>query len=369
MSNIYSASSQYANRPADERFTSLADMIAAAVEDKNLSAERTYNLRDLRAVATPTDVRLASPLAQATLTHWSFGQLCRSVAAPAGYLRDGLSPALAADCLNYGIQQAPVGTRLNLLLRQANGNPEPIVRAATSDSYARVWDAELYGQVARVITDRDDRWQLPMTWEGTRAGAYRGDRDSFLIITNGGSIVDDPSLRGGSNAGNGQMFRGLLIRNSEVGAAAITIEQILFRFICGNHILWGAVIDRKFKRRHVGAGVLHKTAREISSIAFQWAQASTERDNAIIKGLVSLELAHTRDAVIDELQAIGATREQAIRMYDRCEATEAASPRSYWGLAQGATRASQDTTYQDERYALDKLAAAVLARGAKRVAA
>lgn len=367
MSNIDTACNQYAHRPADERFPSLDAMIAAAIEDKNLSVERTYNLRDLRAVPTSAgDLRLASPKGEAFLTHWSFGQLARTVGAPGGYLRDGLSAQLAADCLNYGMSETAPGTAANLLIKQANGNPDPIIRACTSDSYGRVWDAELYGAVAHDITARDEKWTLPPTWNGEPAGAYRGDRDSFLILTNGGSIVEDPTLR---KQGNGQMFRGIMVRNSEVGAAAVTIETILYRYVCGNHMLWGAAIDKRFRRRHVGTRVTRDVIREVSRIAYQWAQASPERDNAIIRTLIDSEIAHTKEAVIDELRAMGATAEQASAMYARCEQTEQANPRSYWGAVQGLTRLSQETPYQNERYELDKLASIVLARGAKRVAA
>jgi hypothetical protein len=245
----------------------------------------------------------------------------------------------------------------------ANGTPQ--IRSPTSDSYGRVWDSVLYGAIADRITQHDPSWSLPPTWSGESAGAYRGDRDSFLILVNGGSIVTDPSL---SN-GNGAMFRGLLVRNSEVGAASITIEQILFRYVCGNHMLWGAVVDHAFKRRHVGDRVLRDTIREISTIAYRWIHQSGARDESIIRGLISSEIAQTRDAVISELQKMGATRESATAAYDACEKNEPVSPRSYWGAAQGLTRISQDSGYQDERFTLDKLAAHILAKGRKLVAA
>lgn len=370
--NSQSAHAQYTHRPADERFPSIQALIDAAVHDKNLSGERTYNLRDLHAVATADDVQLASPRGAASLSHWSFGQLARTLGAPAGYLRDGLTPALAAECLNHGISQAPAGTTLNLLVRGANGQP-PMIRAINSESYGRAWDADLYGSLQAQLFAHDSSWQLPPTWTGEPAGAYRGDRDSFLIAVNGGSIVTDPSLRGGTagrgNGPNNGMYRGLLIRNSEVGAASITIESILFRYVCGNHMLWGAAVDRAFRRRHVGTSVLRDTLREIGTIAHRWIHRSAAADEVIIQGLIDRELAHTRDAVIDELRAMGFTAEQATSAYDRCERTEAVSPRSFWGIAQGATRLSQDAEYQDERYQLDKLAAVVLARGARLVAA
>jgi hypothetical protein len=286
--------------------------------------------------------------------------------APASYLRD-LPPAIAADCLNYGLQDSAPGTTANLLVKQNGG--EPLVRACTSDSYGRCWDADLYGSIAHQITERDGRWSLPPVWpdathpEGSVAGAYRGDRDSFLIVTNGGSIVTDPS----AGQGNGEMYRGVMVRNSEVGASSVVIETILYRYICGNHMLWGALYDSQFRRRHIGSHVTRDVIREIGRIAYTWANASVERDNAIIKSLIDHEIAHTKEAVVDELRKMGASKDQAEAAYVRCEQTEMVSPRSFWGAAQGLTRLSQDTQYQDERYELDKLAAVVMARGAKLV--
>ena len=365
MSNLMTAANQYATRPADERYDSIDALIAAALHDKNLSAERTYNLKDLRIAPTAAGdgLQLQSPKGSATMSHWAFGQLARTLEAPAAFLRDGLSPAIAADAMNYRIDQSAVGASVNLYVRGQNGQP-PLIRAATSESYARVHDSELYSATRDLITRHDDRWQLPPVWGGGVAGAYRGDRDSFLIMTNGGSIVNDPSAMG-KGTDSGAMYRGLMIRNSEVGAASISIESILFRYICGNHIVWGATIDRAFRRRHVGSKVLRETIREIGTIAQRWINHSASQDEAIIRRLIDLELASTKDAIVDELRAMGATKDQAVSAYETCERTESASPRSFWGLAQGLTRDSQLTQYQDDRLQLDRLAGLVLARGAK----
>jgi len=162
------------------------------------------------------------------------------------------------------------------------------------------------------------------------------------------------------------MYRGILVRNSEVGACSVVIDCVLYRHICGNHVLWGAVIDKQFRRRHVGQHVLRDTVREIGQVARQWMNRGESADQAIIRGLIDHELATTREAVVDELRAIGATKEQAEAAYDACEQHEQVSPRSYWGVAQGLTRVSQGE-YQDGRYGLDRLAMAVLQRGAKLV--
>lgn len=363
---------EYAHRPADERFPSLDALVDNARSDRERSIERAYNLKDLRAVPVEDSVQLESPRGRARFTHWSFGQLARTVGAPAAYLRD-LPPALAADCLNHGLQESPVGTSANLLVRAPNGDKTPTIRAATTDTYGRLWDSDLYGNVAQQLARQDSRWTLPPTWTGEPAGAYRGDRDSFLVLVNGGSIVVDPSLRNlptGSTqlSDNTTMYRGILLRNSEVGAASVIIERILFRYICGNHMLWGAIMDRQYRRRHVGVSVLRDTVREIARLAYDWGSASVARDNAVIKALVDHEVAATREGVIDELRAIGATLAQATAAYDTCERTEQVSPRSFWGAAQGLTRLSQDSGYQDDRYSMDKIAASLLAKGARQFA-
>jgi len=398
-STIDIAAREYAKRPADETFDSPAAMLAAATHDREHSREVTYNTRDLSVVPASTDGRtgayasnseittlqLQSPKGRAAFTHWSFGQLARMVGAPAAYLRE-LPPAIAADALNFGLHDAAEHATDAKILVKANG-VAPIIRACTSETYGRVWDAELYGATLETLA-RDPQWQTPPTWDGKPAGAYRGDRDSFLILVNGGSIVSDPSLRSGSvpafaagassiggslqgpNGGDaGAMYRGLMIRNSEVGACSVTIDTILFRYICGNHMLWGAMFDQRFRRRHVGDHARRDAIRTIYSVARKWAESPASADEAIIKGLIDREIAATRDAVIDELRNLGATREQAGAAYDTAERTEAASPRSFWGVAQGLTRISQASGYQDGRMELDQLAAAVLARGRKLVAA
>lgn len=368
MQTLTNANRLYARRGQDETFPSVQALVAAARQDKDHSAERTYSWKDLQFQAQQEDVRLQSPRGAASLTHWSFGQACRTLGAPAAFLRDDLSPQLAADCLNYRISQTPPATDAVILARRPNGTPEPLIRSITSKTYGRLWDAELYDAAeTSLFSSRtsNGKWQNAPTWEGDEVAGGRGDRDSWVLRIDGGSIVNDPSARNG----NGQMYKAVLLGNSEVGAGSAWIDCIYYRFICGNWLLWGAMIDRQFRRRHVGNNVLRDTVRELSSIAYKWNTRSTQTDEQIIRGLIDREIAHTREAVIDELRAVGMTQDDAESAYDRCERTENASPRSYWGIAQGITRLSQDQPFMSERSELDKLAAKVLQLGRAKVAA
>ena len=104
--NITRASREWASRPDDQRFLSLAEL-HQAVED-----------RGARSVAVPTDLKVSTALALANakgetvgvglrfdgyrpmrLSNWSLGQLATAASVPAGYLRR-LDPVFAADNLN-----------------------------------------------------------------------------------------------------------------------------------------------------------------------------------------------------------------------------------------------------------------------------
>lgn len=378
--NIYTASHEYATRPADERFPSFAALIAAADADRDACAEARYNLRDLRATVNGEGARrtvtLASPNGEATLTHYSFGQLLKTIGGPfskqgsAALLRT-LPPEQTRDALNFGIQDvAATGTRANILIRDADPTRLPTVRACTSETYGRVWDGALYGEVNRWFGDgmrsNGGQWQTPPTWDASRPGGnYRGDRDSFVIRVDGGSIVDDPRGWSAKGQNGGRLHRGIMIRNSEVGECSVTVECILFDVICGNHILWGAMIDRQFKRRHVGDKITRDTMNELLTIARRYNQRSADQDTKIIRALVQHEIAADKPAVIDELRKMGATKEEATEAYATAEEKEPSfSPRSFWGLAAGLTRNSQESGYEDERLQLDSLAAAILKKGA-----
>jgi hypothetical protein len=374
--NINTAQAQYYSRPQDERFPSFAAYLEHGAQKKRTSLERTYSAKDLQAVLNnPADadnrsgkdegIALASPKGAASFTHWSFGQLARSISAPASYLRQ-LPATIAAQAVNYGLQHTPPATDLSLLLTLPDGADRPIVRASTSEKYGRAWDFDLHRPIIDTLTSGRDGgdWKLPTAWDGKPAGAYAGDRDSFLIAINGGSIVEDPSAR----QGNGAMFRGIMVRNSEVGASSIVIVSVFFRFICGNLMLWCAVLGESFRRRHVGQDAARDAIRTAYRLARTMSERAARQDEQIIAGLIRQEIATTKEGVIDELIALKFTKDEATEAYAAAERQEQ-NPRSRWGIVQGITQMSQESGYQDERFALDLKAAQILKKGAALVAA
>lgn len=390
MSNRYDAANQFANRPADESFGTLAGFLAHLRTEKNQSREYTRAIKDLKFNPhADGSVVLTNPLGQsARLTHWSFSQMARLINAPAGYLRS-LPADITAAAGNYGISKI-ARQDVKLLARATKKDDdtpgEPIIRAVTSTGYSRVWSADLYADLVDHLAPQG--FDLPPVWKhldkhGTgKAGAYAGDRDAFLILALGeSSIVNDPTARrsqldtSGGPGGNAQaLYPAVIIKNSDVGASAVIIEVIFYRFICGNHIIWNVDTSAgsAWKRRHVGQNAQRDSVREILRIARTLTTQNPEQVERMIKTLAEREIAETRDGVIAELRSIGYSEADAEAAYDATateQSSTTASPRSYWGIVQGTTYVSQATGYQDQRLDLDQLAAQLLQRGRKLIAA
>ena len=166
--------------------------------------------------------------------------------------------------------------------------------------------------------------------------------------------LDDPTDP--SHAG---LFRGFILRNSDVGAAALTLDVFLFRAVCGNHIIWGFQHVVGFRRRHVGASIQDAWTTSLESVRGAL-DADAAHDRLVLLRATSQELGPTRDAVVDAVvQRLDLSQKQAAEAYTLAEVHET-NPRSVWGYVQGLTRLSQRTPWQDGRFSLDRAASRLL---------
>ena len=133
--DLTGASRQWANRPADQRFRTLAALHAACSSEAEISRVAAVQLADLRVETSGDELMLRGKAgAPASFTNWAFGQLAGKVGAPGSYLRT-FPPTLAAQNLNHGLKTTKAEDAA-MYLRVENGG-ELRVKAITSPKYAR----------------------------------------------------------------------------------------------------------------------------------------------------------------------------------------------------------------------------------------
>jgi len=263
---------------------------------------------------------------------------------------------IASAAINYGLRRQQ---REQHQLFADRTDPWT-VRAITSPRYARVHHDELAGRVLDLM-DAHPAWHLPLGYkdgvfgaERVPTGAYLGDRDLFLFMVDGNRDLEDPTDRSQSG-----LFRGFILRNSDVGAAALTLDVFLFRVVCGNHIIWGFQHVAGFRRRHVGASIQDAWSSSLASVRTVL-DADPAADRAMLLRATSQEIAPTRDGVLETVtQRLDLPQKQAADAYTLAEQHET-NPRAVWGYVQGLTRLSQRTPWQDGRFVLDRAASRLL---------
>src|SRR5881394_1869714 len=291
----YTAHREWASRPPDERYASVPALYEAARARRQQLEERTTETGEFRTEAVDDDLAFRESSGRtATLTHWSFGQLATIAGAPPNYLRS-LPASIASSAINFGLSRID---RAQHQLFVADTAPWA-VHAITSPRYARVHHDELASRVLDLMAQHP-AWHLPLGYkdgefgaERVPSGAYLGDRDMFLFIVDGNRDLDDPTDRT-----HGGLFRGFILRNSDVGAAALTLDVFLYKFVCGNHIIWGFRHIATLRRRHVGASIHEAWTASLDAVS-STLDATRADDQAILLRAMSQELGDTRDAVID----------------------------------------------------------------------
>src|SRR6185295_2034618 len=156
---IMKASEQWAMRPEDERFWTVADMLAAALNMKDHAYQRRVDMANVRIERDGAKllVRNNQTGNSATLTNWPMRQLCAKIGAPASYLQE-LPIDKTEELLNFGVDKlvASDADRQAKLLVHENGGY--YVRAFTGPDYARIWNADV---IERLQDLQSQGWAIP----------------------------------------------------------------------------------------------------------------------------------------------------------------------------------------------------------------
>jgi uncharacterized protein DUF932 len=384
MTDLMNASRQWAKRPADERFESTKALLAHTEDRRVRAAEAETLAGDLRVGTNGESLALIGPSGKpAYLNAWSFEQLCRRAGAPADYLA-GLPAANVTSDLNHTLAKGN-GTKTTLLFERQGAdlaNPDRLMlRAITSDKYARLWDFQIAQRLDALTADG---WRVPPArpafdgQPGSRqateadvledqeqggglstkvgdwiapAGLYCGDRDLFAFMVNEKFRIDD-----GTDAG---MSRGFFVENSEVWGRSFKLTTFLYRHVCGNHIVWDADKINRIRIAHVGDAPEQALA-VLKVRVTEYAQRSAEDDRLRVVRTQQHVLGAKKDEVIDQLfKAAILPRKTLIAAWDDAEESNE-NPTTAWGFAQGITHLSQQSPYASRRADLDLAASKVL---------
>ncbi len=350
--NLYDAHRQWAIRPADERFASLDDLLNYTQRQKSISSQVLRRMGDLKLSVTMDEgITLNGDLSHAYLSNWGFGQLCRTIGAPASYLRS-LSPFLARNCLQYGLEQSKDEAMVLVRDKSRNGSFERYAAAFTSPSYGRIWDAEVVESLMKAVENTP--WHVPQprpNQKSQNSGLYASDHDVFAFLINDEKPVE---------VGNSKLGRGFFCWNSETGSATFGLTTFLYNYVCGNHIVWGAENIQELKIFHrihapqrFQAEAVPLLNRFIENRAFDDAIKSTAEKamktyigNRIDKALVWFNKSNFTKTEITKAWETGIAEGQDVS--------------NLWGMVQGLTAYAREMEYIDKRVNLERRAGALL---------
>jgi hypothetical protein len=368
-------SSEWFSRPDDERYLSLGALHAAVHARAERATSRTVETRRLRVEADRDGAaRLAlimpgrdEPVAP---THWSFGQLCGLVGAPAGYLRD-----LPAPLAGINLQHGLLAHRAELIKTLETGDGRVELRAVTGPDYGRIWDHELVAAVMKIAGDGtgDTRWKVPglLDWstmthnpfvEVTKdtTTLYASDRDVFLFLVDDAHPIEAGRLPSGEPD---LYFRGFYCWNSEVGSKTLGMASFYLRAVCMNRNIWGAEGFQEISIRH-SKFAARRFVHEAAPALERFANASTTPFTNGIRAARETLVARKDEEREAFLRRRGFSKLETGKIIAAVLREEGRPPESVFDFVQGITALARDKPQQDARLELETKAGRLLASAA-----
>ncbi|KPH05379.1 DUF932 domain-containing protein (plasmid) [Rhizobium acidisoli] len=357
-------SSEWFSRPDDERFLSLTELYDTVRSRADRAHARTIESAAIRVEATRDNaerLELLVPGQRQPIapTHWSYGQLCSLVGAPATYMRQLPAP-LAAINLQHGL----LNHRAELVktLEMEDGRME--LRAVTGPEYGRIWDHELVAAVMKIAGNGtgDTMWKVPgvLDWSTMTHNPfvditkdtttlYASDRDVFLFL------VDDTHPIEAGRLPNGEpdlYFRGFYAWNSEVGSKTLGIASFYLRAVCANRNLWGTENFEEITIRH-SKFAAQRFAHEAAPALTSFANSSPAPFIAGIKAARERIVARKDDDRETFLRRRGFSKGETGKVIEMVLSEEGRPPESIFDFVQGITALARTKTNQDTRLELE----------------
>jgi len=363
--------SNYASRPADERFDNLESLITFCNQKDQGMKSHVVDTHDLDIVGEFDPENIS----QGTLrveynnglisepTNWSASQLAGLAGAPSGYLKDLPAP-LAADCLQWGLRN----NRRQETVKTYDGYSGGNLRAVTGVDYGRILDTEVLRPIAKVA--RNGQWKVPGSmvsgfsetttydpYAVTGSTLFASDRDMFGFLCDDLNPIEIGKL---SNGEPDLVFRGFYWWNSEVGSKTAGLACMYLRGVCMNRNLWGVEGFQEIKIRHT-KNALPRFYEEMAPALETYSQHSTNTLLAGVEAAKEAKVARDDEQRLEFLtKRASLSKRMASAALARHVEEEQKPADSVWDMAQAITAIARDIPHQDSRVELERKAGALL---------
>lgn len=310
------------------------------------------------------------------VTHHGFNQLSTLAKAPASYLRSLSAPLVAAN-LNWNLQHSREVEEVGVF------HDSHALRAITGPTYGRVPDYEFIQALQRIAGDGTGsngyRWKVPgeLDWQTMKyypdkpitkesTTLFASDRDVFVFLVDDRNPIEvgtyiDP--RTGKQHPD-LMFRGIIGKNSEVGAGTLTISTFYLRGVCMNRNLWGVEGFEELNIRH-SKNAPTRFIMEAEPALNSYATGDVKRLIDGVNKAKSAIVAKDDEKALEFLRNLdGFSKSRAKQVMDYVETEEGHKPRNAWDFAQGITALARSIPHSDDRIKIELQAKRILDKAA-----
>jgi hypothetical protein len=378
---------QWATRSDEEKFVSLTDMLNKLKKRYNDCDDDVIKNKSMEVIAADDitkdnmyDLRVQINTKRIDksfgMTHYGFNQLCTLANSPASYLRN--SPGkLAAANLNWHLQHNRDVEEVGIFYDSNS------MRAITGPTYGRIPDYEVVEAVTKIAGDGTGsngyKWKVPgeldwstMTYHPNKpitkqsTTLYASDRDVFIFLVDDrnpievGTYVDPRTGKQHPDL----MFRGVIIKNSEVGAGTMGVSAFYLRGVCMNRNLWGVEGFEELNIRH-SKNAPYRFISEATPALNSYASGDAKRLVDGVKKAKEAIIAKDEEKAIDFLRGLeGFSKSRAKSVINYVETEEGYKPRSAWDFAQGITAMARSIPHNDDRVKMEMVAKRILDKAA-----
>lgn len=181
------------------------------------------------------------------------------------------------------------------------------------------------------------------------AGLYSSDRDIFMFFVNENYPVEVKGER---------LSRGFFVWNSEVGKSSFGLTTFLYRYVCGNHIVWGAQEVKEIRIRH-SQNAPSRAFSEVMPVLNKYIESPIGSEIQTIKKAMEYRPAKGREGTIEWLQRQGFTKLQSERTFEYA-VKEEGNGTCLWNIVQGLSAMARDRKHTDARVDLERQAGRLL---------